>query len=237
MNKKTFSIERFKLLSGSSLKLIAVVTMLIDHFADVFRDDIAFLTLPLFGTSFTIYYILRKIGRLAFPIFCFLIAEGFIHTKDRKKYGLNLLIFALISEIPFDLCFFGSPFHLSYQNVYFTLFLGFLVLCILEYVKNDLLKLVLSIITALTANFFNTDYGILGVLLIVMIYCLREQKVIRTLIALPFLSGGLAAWCAFLPINMYNEKRGFIKGKVLKYVFYAFYPLHILLLFLIDKIV
>lgn len=237
MNKKTFPIERFKLLSGSSLKLIAVVTMLIDHFADVFRDDISFLTLPLFGTSFTTYYILRKIGRLAFPIFCFLIAEGFIHTKDRKKYGINLLIFALISEIPFDLCFFGSPLHLSYQNVYFTLFLGFLVLYILEYVKSDVLKLVLSLITALTANLLNTDYGILGVLLIVMIYCLREQKIIRTLIALPFLSGGLAAWCAFLPINMYNGKRGFIKGKALKYVFYAFYPLHILLLFLIDKIV
>ena len=219
------------------LKLIAVITMLIDHFASAFYNEFSFMTSPLFGTSITFYYTLRKIGRLSFPIFCFLAVEGFIHTKNRAKYGASMLIFALISEIPFDLCFMKTYFEFSYQNVFFTLFLGFAVMCILEYVKTDILKFVLSLVPLLAAHFLRVDYGIYGVLLITMLYILKDKRPLASLIALPFLSGGYAAWCAFVPINMYNGKRGFIKSKYLKYAFYIFYPLHLILLAIADRFI
>ena len=98
--------ERWHVLSGSGLKVIAMVAMLIDHVAMVIlRYDPAF-TEPLITMgrhSITWYYLLRSVGRLAFPIFCFLLVEGFRHTRDKGRYALNLLIFALIiivSEIP-----------------------------------------------------------------------------------------------------------------------------------------
>ena len=77
------------------------------------------------GNTAVIYYadmIMRAIGRISFPIFCFLLIEGFMHTHDVKKYALNLGIFALVSEIPFDLAFAGKPFYLDYQNVFCLLY-------------------------------------------------------------------------------------------------------------------
>ena len=112
-------------LSGSTLKLIAIVTMFIDHLGVVaFETQISNYMVP--------YYIMRLIGRLAFPIFCFLLVEGFFHTRDVKKYALRLLVFAFISEIPFDLAFNRQMFYWRHQNVFFTLFIGLLVIALLE---------------------------------------------------------------------------------------------------------
>ena len=134
---------------GSTLKIIAMVCMLIDHTAAVLFDRIlisrgllnavnasdggaSFLST---GNTAVIYYadmIMRAIGRISFPIFCFLLIEGFMHTHDVKKYALNLGIFALVSEIPFDLAFAGKPFYLNYQNVFFTLFIGLVMMIFLQ---------------------------------------------------------------------------------------------------------
>ncbi len=232
-------IKKLKILDGSILKLIAVVTMFIDHFGLIFYQT-NFLNLPFLsfgGKEITLYFIMRKIGRLAFPIFCFLIVEGFVHTKNLKKYLINLSVFAVISEIPFDLMISGNAFYLGKQNIYFTLLLGVLALTVAENIKSDFKKfLILAVLIAATI-ILKVDYGLNGVLLILLIYALRDKNVLKTVLSFPFLSGGYAAWAAFIPINMYNGKRGFIKGKFLKYFFYAFYPLHIIILLLIKNLI
>ncbi len=129
-------------LSGSTIKIIAVIAMLIDHAAAavLVRYLISGIqTAQAAGTAlawqqehaslYTAYYLMRDIGRLGFPIFCFLLAEGYQRTKNVKKYALRLGLFALISEIPFNLAICGQVSNLGYQNVYFTLLLGLLALC------------------------------------------------------------------------------------------------------------
>lgn len=144
-NSMTFEANTRKMgISGSTLKLVAIFTMLIDHTAATILDS----TLikggmyslnyndskavqdfnDKYGTMLTIDHIMRYIGRLAFPIFCFLLVEGMIHTHSRLNYTIRLAIFAIISEIPFDLAFTHQPFYWDYQNVYFTLLIGLLVL-------------------------------------------------------------------------------------------------------------
>lgn len=223
--------RNFRCLSGSVLKLLAVLCMLIDHSASILVWVIPALAAPftVFGKAITLYWIMRKIGRLAFPIFCFLIAEGYRHTRDKKKYALRLLLFALISEIPFDLMY-HSFFDLSLQNVYFTLFFGLILIRISEYNFDQLKKFLVMAAVCLLTYFFGADYGLQGALLVLVIYILRNHAAAQALIAYPLLSGGLAAEAAFIPINLYNGQRGFIKGPVLKFLFYAFYPLHILIL-------
>ena len=108
---------RWKGLSGSTLKLIAIVSMLIDHVAA------AVIVRVLYAGHWTeqlyqIYRVMRSVGRIAFPIFCFFLVEGFEHTRDRKKYALRLFLFALISEIPFDLAFSAEILEVQYQNVF-----------------------------------------------------------------------------------------------------------------------
>lgn len=233
------AFEKIKIINGSWLKIIAVVCMLVDHLAflilphfDLFCEPI-----ELFGKEFTIIKICRLIGRLAFPIFAFLITEGFLHTKNHKKYGINLFAFALASEIPYNLFLRGNFLNINSQNVFFTLLLGFLALYVLDNVKNDTEKAIYIFGIVVLSLVLKGDYGVKGVILIILLYLLKNQLPLASVLSLGLLSGGVAAWCAFLPINMYNGKRGFIKGKAMKYAFYAFYPVHLLVLFAIKKFI
>ena len=95
-------------MSGTTLKWIAVISMLIDHTAEVLINHNAALTDPIWAQ---IYVLMRGIGRIAFPIYAFLLVEGFLHTRDVKKYLARMLTFAVVSEIPFDLAVFHTPFY------------------------------------------------------------------------------------------------------------------------------
>lgn len=229
--------ERFRFLSSSGLKVIAVITMLIDHVASVLLRENPVVLLQIADYQLTLYTLMRTIGRIAFPIFAFLLAEGFHYTSDRKKYGIRLLVFALISEIPWNLEHSGKLFYSS-QNVFFTLLLGFLGLCVIEELKTAAKKtkgiawlfalLVISIV-------LRADYGCSGFGFILLMGLLREYPVFRAVTGSCFLSSRWQAGMAFIPIAFYNGKRGFIKGRVLKILFYVIYPLHMLILYLIKE--
>ena len=230
-------LQRWQLLSGSGLKMVAVVTMLIDHLAlYLWRVD-PDMWEPLFTIghhTLTPYLLLRGIGRLAFPIFAFLIVEGYQHTRDRWRYGRNLLVFALLSELPWNLVHTGT-WHYSHQNVFFTLFLGYLGICVIEHYRTYWSRYVLSLLALLAASvLLRADYGASGFGFILLVYLLRDSRLLQAIIGSCTLPNGLVAGLAFIPINMYNGCRGFIQGPVLKYAFYAFYPLHLLVIYLIQ---
>ena len=131
---------------GSTLKLIA--TMLVDHTAATIlerllaarrlSDAVTGSAMIPYDSLYLTYMIMRLIGRIAFPIFCFLLVEGFVHTRSKWKYTLRLAIFALVSEIPFDLALFGKPFYFGYQNVFFTLLIGMVVMIGFETISEKL---------------------------------------------------------------------------------------------------
>ena len=223
------------------LKLIALATMFVDH---LFASNINPGWIDLTGTAgqrflttnWNIYYIGRIIGRIAFPIFCFLIVEGFEHTHNRIHYGANLLLFCIISEIPWNIGM-GRDLHYARQNVYYTLFFGFLTMCLIEYFEGK--RLIQTFIMAVMVFFtawFSADYSYRGYILLMIMYWLRKQRAAQALIACAWLKYEWTASFAFIFINMYNGKRGFIKSGVLKYAFYLFYPVHILCLILIREI-
>ena len=231
-------MQRIPFLNGFHLKLIAICTMFIDHLGyTLFPGDLW----------------LRCVGRVAFPIFCFLIAEGCVYTQDRRKYALRLLAFALLSEIPFNLMNSGAVWDSYHQNVLWTLLTGALVCWLIDWaLKNR--RALAFVLTALVmaAAFFllerlNTDYGGWGMLLVVMFYGVHRapggavSKMIAQLFGLTFFSlaamGGYVSielWSlvALVPIWLYNGQRGF-SPKAVQYGFYAFYPVHILVLSLI----
>ena len=166
---------------------------------------------------------MRLVGRLAFPIFAFLIVEGFLRTRSRVRYGRNLLIFALLSELPWNLIHSGT-WHYPSQNVFFTLLLGYLGLCALEYFKDDSRRLLASLLGLLVASvLMRADYGCSGYGFILLLYVLREKRILQAIIGSCVLGSRWIAGLAFIPINMYNGERGFVKGPVAKYLFYLLY--------------
>ena len=130
----------------------------------------------------------------------------------------------------------GKFIYLGKQNIYFTLLLGILALWVIDNINIIFKKYLLLALIITAAIILKVDYGQTGVMLIILIYILRDKPAVQAILALPFLSGGYAALCSFIPINMYNGERGFIKGKTIKYLFYVFYPLHIIILLLIKFI-
>lgn len=226
----THLISKTKILSGSTLKMMAVTLMLVHHTAHILLPLFPFMYTPLPGIHITPLYILQKIGKTGFPLFAFLITEGAYHTRNIKKYCLQLLIFALISEIPFNLFAGGKFFYPEKQNVYFTLFLGAMMIYTYAHVEGELKKAVLIGILGAAALFLNADYGINGVCLILLMYVTRNHPGAQALLCFPILYNSLFALSAFIPINMYNGQRGFIRSKWLKYGFYVFYPLHMIIL-------
>lgn len=228
----------FRILSGSALKIIAIVAMLIDHIGAVVLYH-AYLTAPVtMGTpaydAYRVYGVLRFIGRIAFPIFCFLLVQGFLHTSNKRKYAIRLLIFAFISEIPFDLAVFDELFSFKSQNVFFTLLIGFCVIWLIEKFEDKVLLLPVFVgIGMLLAHLLATDYSYWGVALIAIFYYCRYWPIAQTIGGSILLLWELPAVLAFIPINMYNGKRGLS----LKYFFYIFYPAHLLMLTLIRYLI
>ena len=232
-------MKNYRILTGSALKMIAVVTMAIDHVASHLLRYQACFTEPLFtyhNHALTWYFIFRCIGRLAFPIFAFLIVEGFIHTRNRRRYGWNLFVFALISEIPWAMTHRGL--HLIGHNVMFTLLWGYLGLCVLERYRHDSRKVGIILIGMLAVAFlFYADYNGVGFAFIILLYTLRRHRALQAIVGSGMLPMTWIAGLAFIPINMYNGRRGFIHGQLAKYLFYAFYPVHLFVIWLIQKMV
>ena len=193
---------------------------------------------------------LRIIGRMAFPIFIFLLIEGFFHTHDRKAYALRLFLFALLSEIPFNLAFFpvspdlsGSRISVSdHQNVILTLFFGFCVMCAIDAMEQTtadrLIKSIAMCIIAVAgigAGFLcHTDYSGIGVLAILVGYLIRRMGRSRILaffliVLVLCLSSFIEAFAllSLIPVAFYKGKKG---RTINKWFFYFFYPAHILFL-------
>lgn len=225
-----------KILSGSMIKLIAITAMAIDHTAHFLLYYQEALREPLFmfhNRTVTWYFLLRCVGRLAFPIFAFLIVEGFVHTSNRRRYGWSLLICALVSEIPWMLL---HDFQLTSHNVMFTLLLGFLGMYVIEQYRHNWSKAGLILIGMfIVAFFFRADYGSSGFAFIIMLYALRRHLALQALVGCCMLPMKWVPGLAFIPISMYNGRRGFIRGTLAKYLFYAFYPLHLFFIWLIQQ--
>ena len=203
-------------LTAAHLRILALALMLIDHMGRVL---------------FPAQRWMICLGRLAFPIFAFQTAEGYRHTHNFWRYCLRLAIFALISEIPFDMMVFGSVFDLRHQNVMVTMLLGLLA-CRAWDRKNVLLLGLLY----LAGAYLRCDYGSLGVLTVLMFHIFRVHKwaqlpglLLLRVYAYGLLSIQNFAVLAWVPISLYQGEKG-QGGKWLQYGSYVFYPLHMLIL-------
>lgn len=226
------------------LKLIACITMFIDHIGYVVFNG---------ESSFFNY-----IGRLSFPIFAFQISEGYLHTRNIKKYIIRLLTFAVISQIPFML--FHSILSDEFAiNVIFTLLFG--LLSIIVYDKcHKLLGILAVIVLGIIAQYAKFDYGFYGVFITFLFYVFSKNKlllaagfIISTIINysykifqynkfgievvkmafsyyLPFL---ICTLFSIILILIYNKK----KGPNTKYLLYLFYPLHLLLIYVLNILI
>lgn len=234
-------------LTANMLRTIAVLLMLSDHIWATYMS---------FGNWMT------YVGRMAFPIFAFQIAEGFVHTSNFKKYALRLLGFAVITEIPFNLFYSSRWFNPYHQNVLFTLLLGLLAIYVIDNLKEkhtpkNIALSVLWLLLIFVGGFLGfVDYGFWGVLMVVMFYLLRDfpfaflaQLVAMVLINIVFFEGqvvpvelfskmfeiptqGFAVF-SLIPIWFYGGKKG-RSSKIMQYGFYAFYPIHMIILYLIK---
>lgn len=219
------------------LKCIACLTMLIDHIGAVFFPEIQ---------------ILRIIGRVAFPIYGYLLSEGFHYTHNRKKYLMRLTIGAIVAELPFDFALFGGIVF-NHQSVMLTLLIGFLGLWIIDSTKNLYVKGAVTIPFVYAAEFLHTDYGGWGVAFILLLGVARE------------LTGGkwvqfgiIALMCAtkssravhLFGVNMGSETFGMLSilffafyngrkttnSKIIQWGFYLFYPVHLAIIWLIHSL-
>jgi hypothetical protein len=240
-------------MTTSMLKIIACLLMLIDHLG---------------AALFPEFIILRIIGRLSFPIFAYLIAIGYNKTNSFSKYLNRLLIFALISQIPFSLAFGGPVSIYSFSdflgfvvgtpyphlNIFFTLTLGLLAIHIWDKEESKLAKIIVVLTLGMAAKAFHTDYGIYGVAMMLAFYIFRDSK-IKTVISqasvyILFDASEVLFYInsfsgATIELRWFNQALSLLalififsyngeKGKDLKYFFYAFYPVHLLVIGLIK---
>lgn len=217
--------------NSATIKIIAMASMMIDHLG-------AFILLPWLQagngqanieTWSMLYTISRSVGRLAFPLFCFLIVEGFIHTRNVQKYMLRLGIFALLSEIPFDLARSHMLFDFSGQNVMFTLLSGLIAIWCIKHFDNPIFRLIGVALSLLAVSILDTDYSTLGVSVIVILYVLRDFRLLQSLLGAFAFIGSWFAMPAFIITYFYNGLKGNLSSKA----FYWFYPVHLLIYALI----
>lgn len=238
-------------LSQEMLKIIACLSMLLDHAGVVivmacFENAAGSYK----GALLDLYELLRTIGRLAFPIFCFLLAEGSIHTRNPKRYGLRLLIAAVLSELPYDMALYGGV-SWHHQNVMVTLLLGFLMLEEMKRCPRLLTRILLVVPFACLAEWMHTDYGGEG-LCVIALFALTRDLPRREwwqffglwcifspfhLMALNWLGDFSVttqelAVLAIVPIAWYDGHKS-TENKAVQWSFYLFYPVHLAALLLI----
>ncbi len=246
--------------SASVLKYAAVITMLIDHITCCFLERVYVEGVPLYKTGTFWYYldyVGRAVGRTAFPIFCFMVLEGYFHTRSRIRYLFRLVLFGLISHYPFNWIFFPGSTR-PHTGTMFTLALGLLSIWILDSMLrafppdrdpkgkgtgNRWLNLLIALAVSCPAVFglcwaakmIGSDYTYGGVMTIVIMYLLRQSRDLQAILSWGWLafysSFELYAIPGFFLIRCYNGR----KGKQYKYFFYIFYPAHLLILYLIRK--
>lgn len=163
-----------------------------------------------------------------------------MHTHNLKKYLGRMICFAIISEIPFDLAFFGVPFYWGHQNVYFTLFLGIFAIIGIQLAEqkkewNMLWRILFCILIVglclVAANVLCTDYNIFGILTIAIMYLFRKRKTLSVGLGCIVLQE-ITAFISLIPIQLYNGKR----RMNIKWLFYLFYPVHLVLLYLVALV-
>jgi hypothetical protein len=213
-----------KKLYQEDLKLLACVTMLIDHIGAALFPQLQWL---------------RLIGRLAFPIYCFLLAEGVRRTKNPRLYGLRLALGAVLAEWPFDVLFFGK-FTWQHQSVMVTLLLGFFMLQLGK--KRPAWRIGLMAVFMVLAQLLEADYGAYGILVIAAFAWVDDKALQALALAAAFWMMPSTYFCgvpmqmfallALLPIWCYSGKKRSAKGAV-QWGFYLFYPAHMALLLLL----
>lgn len=229
-------------LTGTWLKWLAMVSMFIDHFgATLWYPIYAYFGLASslgsdWGAADTTYTVLRSLGRIAFPIFCFLLVEGLHYTHSVPAYLKRLGLLAVISEIPFDLAFYDQFFYWGHQNVFFTLALGALGIWSLKLDQSQHDRpwrgFLVCLLLAFLAEISGADYGAFGVGLILLLASTYEQRELMVVAGtLVTLWEGPAVLLSYALIYAYNGQRGRFNGRW----FYALYPLHLLLYYLLRQ--
>lgn len=220
-------------LTSFILKIIGILAMACDHIGYAIFGEFSFLNL---------------IGRIAFPIFAFQITEGFIHTKNLKKYIRKLLIFGCISQIPFMLFLSKFSENIFTLNIFFTLILGLLAIQLYNKTNNKVLGFIYVLLFGVLAEFANVDYGMYGIFLIFLFYIFKDKKVLMSisviLLTIAKYIPSILTYVFFRPrfylsilftclplilICLYNKK----EGPKSKYLFYIFYPLHLIIFYFI----
>lgn len=257
------------ILTGAVLKNIACLTMFTDHFFAILVYN--YMSLYPVNAAWEpriakVYRIGRDIGRISFVLFTYLIVEGFVYTGSRARYLLRLFLFALLSEIPFDLAFSGKAVDWSGQNVYWTLFLGVLMLTLWEYLgrQRGFVPRVAQIAVlgsgCAAAFLFSTDYRFMGILLIFVFYVTRGRTP-----AVQILAAGLVMFFGTWGSNCIRYRETYTvlyllrfslrelyglsafvlivlyngkRGRQLpKPFYYGFYPLHLLVFYGVARLV
>lgn len=227
-------IHDIKKLNTFHLKLIAVISMTIDHIGVVFLPQ---------------YYFLRIIGRISFPVICFLLVNGILHTRNIGKYMARIGAMALISEVLFDKAFYGQIYYPIKQNALFTLLIGAAMLGVVEFLRknilteeiviNYVLEGVIVILACGLAYYLRSDYRFYGILMMYWFYVFRFNKILMGLFVAYTnleLLGGVQIYAVFslIPIYLYNGEKGYNKCK---WWFYAYFPIHLFMICIINAAV
>lgn len=242
-------------ISSNALKNIAVVSMVCDHIGyrliehgllkdyDLSQDIVRLLADPSVRNYVLLDAILRGVGRIAYPIFAYLIVVSFLKTRSVYHFLARMLIFAVIAEVPFDLFWARNVINFEHQNVLFTYFLGLLaILCIDRMWKKELHHKSLTIgavaLCIASGYILHVDYDFVGVLVIVLFYIFRSHSLYRDIsivmvLTLQYLLDVISCVSVVLIRICSGE---YHKAKRFRYFFYWFYPIHMLILILLEKI-
>ena len=224
------NLKKFQFFSGAQLKYLAFISMLIDHVNN------AIVTPMLDGGGFLLYLsnIFSILGRIAFPIFIFFIVEGFFKTSNRKKYLITLLIFGVISEVPFDMFTSKTFFDPHWNNMMFTLALCLITIWIIDSIKNKLdnkvLWYVISIIIVILFGFLamqlSLDYDYHAIVVAYLFYIFYDKPILGAGLGYLSIIKELYSFLGFGMTLTYNGER----GRQYKWLNYFFYPVQILIL-------